>query len=100
MNVTDGIWSYYLTSRGTGHTRLLKEGIENFESPFMIVIASDNQRKQFEEYKCILYSELADKAGVGFPIIWDNAAVVKVVSSLSIVQSAFRRIRNILEGSN
>lgn len=100
IEAADSIWQYYVTANTSEHYNLLKEGIDNYDKPFLVVIGGDNQKEKFEGYKCIKYADLHEQAGTGFPLAWDNAAIIRFISSLSIVQSAFRRMRNILDGSN
>lgn len=97
LKVTDYIWAYYITAQDAGHTELMKQGIDNYERPLIVVVGAESQKEQFKGFKCVHFSKLADVAGTGYPLAWDNMALVRIFSSFSMIESAFKKISEILK---
>jgi hypothetical protein len=75
----DAIYEYLMSSRGVGHTTLLKEGAKNFDKPFYIVAHNSRYAKQLQRESnnnnaipISLNSPTQLMRGTKYPIIIDN----------------------------
>lgn len=107
LEVISGIYAYYVTSKGAGHTRLMMEGVSAWgedkfdggDKDFLIVIGAENQRSQFNGHDTVLYDKIHRNLGINRPLAWDNFAILRMVSSLAVVSGTFRQIARVFEGS-
>jgi len=108
MAMTGGIYNYYVQNRGVGHTRVMRQGIEEANKPadsfdastkVTVVVATQREGNQFPGFNTITLDQFkaGDMLSKRGPLAWDNSAIVRLVSMMSIVRGTFRRIRHIVE---
>jgi len=108
MEVVGAIYSYYVGSRSVGHTRVLRQGIEeankpldsnDFKTKLFVVVSSQKEAQNFPGFNVCTLDDFkaGHMRGKMAPLAWDNHAIIRLVSMLSVVQGTFRRVRHIVE---
>jgi hypothetical protein len=105
LAVTEAVWAYYLGARGVGHTELMLHGVLNYDGEAAIIVGAQMEADRFKmlaqsDRHVIPYNRLDTLVGRTMPIAWDNHAIIRIFSSLSMIQSTFRTIKRILNGQN
>ena len=108
LAVTAGVYEYYVRTRAVGHTRVLRQGIEEANKPkdgfdvstkLYVVIGANREAQSFPDFQTVTLDDFraGNMKSRTAPLAWDNNAIIRLVSGLSIVQGTFRRIRHIVE---
>ena len=71
---------YYSSSRGTGHTRLMLDGIKQDPNRGYIVVINYAHGRQFKPYRVLPLSYPERWRGLRAPIVWDNYTIVHLLA--------------------
>jgi hypothetical protein len=104
MDVVQGVWAYYLGARGVGHTELLLNGVLNYDGDMAVIVGAQSEADRFKmlaqnDRLIVPYNRFDLLVGQQLPLAWDNHAIIRIFSSLSVVQSTLRAIKTIANGN-
>ena len=104
VEIIQTVWAYYLASRQVGHTELMLHGILNYEGEAAIVVGAEAERDRFQhilnhdDRMVVPYNRLDTLVGRSLPLAWDNHAIIRIFSSMTIIESALRQVKRIVRG--
>lgn len=104
VEIIQTVWAYYLASRQVGHTELMLHGILNYEGDAAIVVGAEAERDRFkhllnhDDRIVVPYNRLDQLVGRSMPLAWDNHAIIRIFSSMTIIESALRQVKRIVRG--
>lgn len=81
-NILEEVLVYYLKTRSVGHTKLMQKGIKNEDCIILAETLAQASNLRVEKKQFYISIQKLDIGGYRFPLVWDNSALIWLISEV------------------
>lgn len=102
LDAFESVFAMYQRSRGRGHTTLMLDGINNWNSDVkpILIIATNNQREHFTGIQADIITLTDIDMLMSYneaPIAWDNFAIIHLCQKAHVIRQDLEMLANLIE---